>query len=481
VRARHAAPVRAFCCTTRDPNGARAATVEDVPVNALVVSRARRRALFFSGCLALLGCADPSAEPADAASSPPTMQEGGAQAGGDAGWQGGGADAGAPPRDGSADPDGGADSSADAGTSQGDAAAEGGAAGSDDILGSPVARNESFWVAEGRIHYADRALQLYGLNWFGLETDARALFGVQEANRSVADFLAQVKSLGFNALRVPLSPESIDEGFPNPDWAKRGAIDTGREHFEELAAAAKEAGLYMLWDIHTCASAVGYRKTGPLDPACTGYGKDKWLANLGTLANLAKNYAPYVVGIDLFNEPYGLTWEAWKALAEEGGRVVLRENPRILTFVEGVGSEGYQGAEAVFWGENLTGVRQAPIDLPAARLVYSPHVYGPSVFAQPYFAASGFPANMPAIWDNHFGFLFGQPSAVVPGEFGGKYTDGDKTWQDAFVDYLRAKSTSRSFFYWSLNPNSGDTGGLLLDDWRTVNMDKLELLKRLQQ
>jgi endoglucanase len=448
------------------------------------VSRARRRALFFSGCLTLLGCADPGAEPADALDAEPgpaTMQEGGAQASGDAGSQGGGADAGAPPRDASAGPDAGADSPAEAGTSQADAAAEGGAAGSDDILGSPVPRDESFWVADGRIHYADRTLQLYGLNWFGLETDARALFGVQEATRSVADFLAQVKSLGFNALRVPLSPESIDEGFPNPDWAKRGAIDTGREHFEELAAAAKEAGLYMLWDIHTCSSAVGYRKTGPLDPACTGYGKDKWLANLGTLANLAKNYAPYVVGIDLFNEPYGLTWEAWKALAEEGGRVVLRANPRILTFVEGVGSEGYQGAEGVFWGENLTGVRQAPIDLPAARLVYSPHVYGPSVFAQPYFAASGFPANMPAIWDSHFGYLFGQPSAVVPGEFGGKYTDSDKTWQDAFVDYLRAKSTSRSFFYWSLNPNSGDTGGLLLDDWRTVNMNKLDLLKRLQQ
>lgn len=447
------------------------------------MSHARRCALFSVG-LSLLACGDAGGAP-DAA-RPASTEEGGSQVEADAAGPSGAPEAstGAPARDAAAAADAGGVNLDDSGANPADAAPTTDAASgpaSDDILGTAVPRSESYWVGDGRIHYGERELHLYGLNWFGLETDARALFGVQEAQRSVADFLAQVKSLGFNALRVPLSPESIDPGFPNPDWAKRGALDTGREHFEELAAAAEDAQLYMLWDIHTCSSAVGFRKTGPTDPACTGYGEDEWLANLGTLAELAKNYAPYVVGIDLFNEPHGLTWEAWKALAEEGGRTVLRANPRILTFVEGVGSEGYQGAEPVFWGENLTGVRLAPIDLPAARLVYSPHVYGPSVYAQPYFTAGDFPANMPAIWDDHFGFLFGQSSAVVPGEFGGRYTGSDKTWQDAFVDYLRERSTSRSFFYWSLNPNSGDTGGLLLDDWRTVNMDKLNLLKRLQQ
>jgi endoglucanase len=446
-----------------------------------VASGAWRRVII-AGCLALLACSDPGAEPADerdAGSSPALPFDGGVpRADGSAPTSSPEASSELPQNDAAPAPDATTDASANPGDATADPGSD--ARTSDDILGTAVARSESFWSGNGRIHYGDRELALYGLNWFGLETDARALFGVQEAQRSVADFLAQIKDLGFNALRVPLSPESIDPGFPSPDWAKRGAIDTGREQFEELAAAAKDAQLYMLWDIHTCSSAVGFRKTGPTDPACTGYGREKWLENLGTLANLSKSYAPYVIGIDLFNEPHGLTWEAWKALAEEGGRVVLRANPRILTFVEGVAAEGYQG-DPVFWGENLTGVRQAPIDLPAARLVYSPHVYGPSVYAQPYFAAGDFPANMPSIWDSHFGFLFGQTHTVVPGEFGGKYTDADKTWQDAFVDYLRAKSTSRSFFYWSLNPNSGDTGGLLLDDWRTVNMDKLNLLKRLQQ
>jgi len=352
--------------------------------------------------------------------------------------------------------------------------------GSDDIFGERVARDHSWWVKGARIYYGAQEVPLYGLNWFGLETDTRALFGPTEAKRSVADFLAQIQGLGFTALRVPLSPESIDPGYPSAAWAKRGDIDTGREQFEELAQAAKNAGIYMLWDIHTCSSAVGYRKTGPLDPACSGYGESKWLDNLKTLAGLAKTYAPYVVGIDLFNEPYGLTSAEWKALAEEGGKTVLTENPEILTFVEGVGSEGYRGADPVFWGENLTDVGGAPPQLPKSRLVYSPHVYGPSVYAQPYFSAANFPANMPAIWDAHFGYLLDDEVALIPGEFGGRYTDADKTWQDAFVRYLASKA-AHNFFYWCLNPNSGDTGGLLEDDFKTVNQGKLSLLKRLMK
>ena len=35
------------------------------------------------------------------------------------------------------------------------------------------------------------------------------------------------------------------------------------------------------------------------------------------------------------------------------------------------------------------------------------------------------------------------------------------------------------FFYWSLNPNSGDTGGLLLDDWQSFDHRKLDLLRPL--
>ena len=35
--------------------------------------------------------------------------------------------------------------------------------------------------------------------------------------------------------------------------------------------------------------------------------------------------------------------------------------------------------------------------------------------------------------------------------------------------------------FWSWNPNSGDTGGVLKDDWSTVHADKMALLADLQQ
>ena len=97
---------------------------------------------------------------------------------------------------------------------------------------------------------------------------------------------------------------------------------------------------------------------------------------------------------------------------------------------------------------------------------------------QPYFGdGTGFPNNMPAIWQNQLGRFMGK-NAVVLGEFGGRFTDKDRQWQVKFVDWLKCKGV-RNFFYWSWNPNSGDTGGILQDDWQSVSQDKYNNLKRL--
>ena len=62
--------------------------------------------------------------------------------------------------------------------------------------------------------------------------------------------------------------------------------------------------------------------------------------------------------------------------------------------------------DGCFWGEDLQGVKTKPVTLDNPnKIVYAPHVYGPSVFAMPYFSDKNFPANMPAIWDTHFGFI----------------------------------------------------------------------------
>ena len=42
---------------------------------------------------------------------------------------------------------------------------------------------------------------------------------------------------------------------------------------------------------------------------------------------------------------------------------------------------------------------------------------------------------------------------------------------------IPAGTEDMSWAYWSWNPNSGDTGGILADDWRTINQNKLVYLK----
>ena len=130
---------------------------------------------------------------------------------------------------------------------------------------------------------------------------------------------------------------------------------------------------------------------------------------------------------------------------------------------------------------NLEPLACTPLNIPANRLLLAPHTYGPDVYVQPYFNASNFPSNMPAIWDQHFGQFVQAGYAVMLGEFGGKFGRGDARdvqWQNALVDYMVGKGM-RSGFYWSWNPNSGDTGGILDDDWTTVRTDKVQLLQRL--
>ncbi len=125
------------------------------------------------------------------------------------------------------------------------------------------------------------------------------------------------------------------------------------------------------------------------------------------------------------------------------------------------------------------GVAQYPVRLDVAgRLVYSAHDYATSVAQQSWFSDPSFPANMPGIWDRYWGYIFKQNIAPVwLGEFGTTLASTvDQRWLAALVDYLRPTSTyggdSFHWTFWSWNPNSGDTGGILKDDWQTVDTVK---------
>ena len=63
---------------------------------------------------------------------------------------------------------------------------------------------------------------------------------------------------------------------------------------------------------------------------------------------------------------------------------------------------------------------------------------------------------------------------ILVGEFGAKNVGTDTVegrWIRQFADYMGR--TGISWTFWAWNPNSGDTGGVLQDDWNTVNAAKM--------
>lgn len=323
---------------------------------------------------------------------------------------------------------------------------------------------------------------LTGISWFGLETESFAPHGLWARNwESILD---QIVELGFNTIRLPFSnqlldPASVPNGINyelNPDL--KGL--TGLEIMDKLIQGAGQRGLKVILDRHRpdshAQSELWYTPQ---------YSEERWIQDW---VMLAQRYAgnDTVIGVDLHNEPHGqATWGSgdpatdWRLAAEKAGNAILAVNPNLLIIVEGV--EQYQG-DWYWWGGNLIGARDYPVRLDQPQqLVYSTHVYGPGVYPQPWFSAPDFPDNLANIWDTHWGYLNKEGIApVLLGEFGGRSVgdDPEGIWQRTLVSYLRENDIS--YIYWTINPNSGDTGGLLLDDWQSIDSAKEALLSGYQ-
>lgn len=354
-------------------------------------------------------------------------------------------------------------------------------------LGVSTAAQAGYLVQGGQIYdQSGKRVQLRGVNWFGFETEVKVAHGLWA--RNWRDMLVQMQKLHINAVRVPVCPDTlrgtevgaIDYDL-NPDLKGLNSLQV----LDKLVRGMSDAGMYVLLDHHRpdckAISELWYTKD---------YSEAQWVADLVMMAERYRDVRGFI-GIDLKNEPHGkATWGTgkratdWNRAAELAARAVLMRVPEILVFVAGIQENPTcsDNQDAHWWGGNLEPFACTPLDIPPDRLVLSPHVYGPDVHDQSYFQDSDFPRNMPRIWERHFGQFLGQAYSVILGEFGGRYGhDGDprdRVWQDALVQYLIRKGVD-SAFYWSWNPNSGDTGGLLRDDWKSVWDDKLELLYRL--
>lgn len=343
----------------------------------------------------------------------------------------------------------------------------------------------------------NNAVRIAGVNWFGFESSNYAPHGLWA--RGYQEMMDQMKAEGFNTIRLPFSNQLFDAGStPNGiDFAKNPDLKglTGLQIMDKVVDYAGQIGLRIILDHHRSGAGAGAEGSGLW--YTDAYSESRWISDWQVLA---RRYAdnPTVIGADLHNEPHGpATWGAggttdWRLAAERAGNAILAVNSKWLIVVEGVesGSSGNY-----WWGGNLSDAGSYPVRLDVAgRLVYSPHDYPASVYPQPWFDAGDYPNNLDEIWDRNWGYLFRQGTApILLGEFGSKLeTTSDRQWLDSLVKYLggdldldgdsdlAAGQLGPSWTYWSWNPNSGDTGGILKDDWTTVQREKVDALKPVQ-
>ena len=171
---------------------------------------------------------------------------------------------------------------------------------------------------------------------------------------------------------------------------------------------------------------------------------------------------------------------------------MLAKNPNVLILIEGTeifpkdlttNSDYHSTDEKDYffnwWGGNLRAVRKYPINLGKFqnKIVYSPHDYGPTVYKQPWFEGTfTYDSLMKDCWKDNWFYIYEENIApLLIGEWGGFMTEPNLTWMTYMRKLISTYHLNHTF--WCLNANSGDTGGLLLDDFKTWDDAKYNFVK----
>lgn len=350
-----------------------------------------------------------------------------------------------------------------------------------------------------------RPVWLTGANWFGFNTSERVLHGLWSVN--LEETVNGLASRGFNVLRVPVSTELLLEWRAgqaavsadvntqvNPEL--EGA--TSLEVFDAMLAAAQAHGVKVIVDVHSAKAD----NMGHLAPVWTAEGvtrEDFMVA----WEWVAERYAhdDTIVGFDLKNEPHGTPSESpratwgdgseydWREVASEAAERIHAVHPHALLLVEGIeatpktgkawSSTNHGDYDFNWWGGNLRFAGDQPVDGPAHKIMYSPHDYGPLVHEQPWFQGSFSASSLERdVWGPNWLYLHDDEiSPLLIGEWGGRVGQDER--QDHWLTYLRDLIVDRKLHhtFWALNPNSGDTGGLLMDDWTSWDASKYDLVE----
>lgn len=227
-----------------------------------------------------------------------------------------------------------------------------------------------------------------------------------------------------------------------------------------------------------------------------------WMESLVWIAEKYKDNDT-LIGYDLKNEPHGkgqegaqaAKWDGstdennWAYAATKCADAILDVNPHALIFIEGV-EQSLSGALpgdywgmpdrrdnspyiGAWWGGNFRGAREYPIKPKhgTSQIVYSPHDYGPSVYAQTWFNKDFTTQTLlDDYWYDTWAYINAEDIAPeLIGEWGG-HMDGaeNQKWMTLLRDYMIEHHINHTF--WCLNTNSGDTGGL----WKNISCGQYE-------
>lgn len=288
------------------------------------------------------------------------------------------------------------------------------------------------WIVEAKD--PNCRIRLAGTTWYGMQSTNWTLAGLNFEPYGV--ILSTIKRLGFNSIRIPFSNQVIEQNskllvkhslLVAQDFPPKLKIHP-LQILDKVVAAARDLGLMVILDDHfaTARSAKDTRNGAAVHHVARGFATNRditpwgisrkqWVADW---LSLTARYKPYdnVIGFDLWNEPHtqfqrhpwnlhdylnlGATWgpcskklcgslashwkpsSDWVSAAELAGNAVLRKNPHLLMFVEGVqlypDPSLKRKVEPYWWGSILKGVATDPVKfIVSNQLVYSPHEWGP--------------------------------------------------------------------------------------------------------
>ena len=371
--------------------------------------------------------------------------------------------------------------------------------------------NDDWLHAEGSRLYDMNGNEVWltGANWFGFNCSENCVHYLWSAD--VDDVLQEVADRGINVIRFPISSEllvSWMEGTPNPVSSVSGNADPAftinpdfvledgktlkdsMQIFDIIMQKCKKYGIKAFVDIHSPHSDNSGHNYN-LWYGKAGVTTEVWIETLVWLAEKYKN-DDTLIGYDLKNEPHGkgqegveaAKWDGstdennWAYAATKCAEAILDVNPNALIFVEGVeqsmsgAMEGdYWGMPdrrdnspyiGAWWGGNFRGAREYPI-VPkqgTSQIVYSPHDYGPSVYAQTWFDKDFTEQTLlDDYWYDTWAWINAEDVAPeLIGEWGGHMEGDNLKWMLLLRDYMIKNHINHTF--WCLNTNSGDTGGL---------------------